>query len=147
MRSNNSGSSWTGTTNSPRNVNILKPSDMTTRHLWNLLFHRKAFSRPATVTKENIKGFLQGNLRSVRSKIGFLQPDHCVQEQVWWRLSLVNKNSPECIMRGQCRVCGCSTDEIVFEDRPCKGLCYPAMKTETEWEEFKHKNNIHIEQP
>lgn len=119
---------------------------MNIRHLWNLVFHRDKFQKPAHITPENIKGFLQGNLRFLRSKIGFLQPPSHVQEQVFWRLSLVKEKSPECFLAGQCKVCGCSTDEIVFEDRPCKGNCYPGMINDwMEWDDFKSKNNIHIE--
>lgn len=113
-------------------------------HVLKLLFQRDKFQEPAKISRENIKGFLQGNLRAIGSKISFLKPAPHIEEQAWWRLQQIKEKSPECLNQGQCKVCGCSTDEIVFEDRPCKGDCYPAMMGDLDWAKYKFKNKIEI---
>lgn len=118
---------------------------MNIRQLFNLILRRKSFERPATITRQNIKGFLQGNFRSFTFKLGFLRPAQEVEEQAWWRINMVKERSPICIGRGQCKVCGCAVDEKVFEDRACEGGCYPKMMNWETWEFFKDKHNISIE--
>ncbi len=113
-------------------------------HALKLIFRRNQFQEPARISRENIKGFLQGNLRALGSKISFLRPAPHIEEQAWWRIQRIKEISPECLEKGQCKVCGCSTDEIVFEDRACKGFCYPEMMGDLNWAKYKFKNNIEI---
>lgn len=112
---------------------------MRIRNLWNLLFKRKKFNRPASFfDKRNIKGFIQGHMRKLKAEYGAL--DEHILEQAAWRLSVANK---ACIDTDQCQACGCfPMSDKVLEDRPCEGQCYPAMMNKEEWDSFKRKNNI-----
>src|ERR1700760_3870761 len=113
----------------------------TFKHALSLIFHRNRFEKPARITKANVRGFLQGNLRAFGSKISFLKPPAHIEEQAYWRITLIKERSPICIQQGQCKVCGCSTDEIVFEDRSCKGDCYPPMMNADTWAQYKTTHN------
>lgn len=77
--------------------------------------------------------------------MNFLAPPKHIMEQSVWRLSQIQDISPVCAQMGQCKVCGCSVDEKVFEDRKCEGGCYPGMMDATQWGDFKLKNNIIVD--
>ena len=111
---------------------------MKIKALWNLLFKRKTFKKAATLSKENVKGFLQGHLRAIKSEYNLL-PTY-IQEQAAWRLTKAKK---ECVEKDQCQACGCfPMYDKVLEDRQCEGNCYPHMMTRKEWALFKLNNNI-----
>jgi hypothetical protein len=80
----------------------------------------------------------------LQSKIEFLNPQPHIVEQAYWRLSEVERNSPECLKLGQCKICGCSIDEKVLEDRGCEDGCYPPMKNYLVWEFYKQDNNLKV---
>ena len=116
------------------------------KHLWDLVFNRKKFKKPATITLQNVVGFLQGNARALamHTNIKWLQlPEH-QEEQSYWRLSQIQEKSPECIKEGRCKECGCSIDEKVLEDRGCEGGCYPPMMNNIVWHFYKKDNNIKV---
>ena len=113
--------------------------------IWNLIFNRKKFKKPAKINIKNIKGYLQGNLRYFMDFTGIIKPEEHILEQVKWRLHKIKENSPLCLEYKSCINCGCSVIEKVYEDRACEGDCYPIMKNKEDWEDFKLKNNINIE--
>jgi hypothetical protein len=112
---------------------------MGVKKLWNLIMKRKTFKKAASFfDRKNIKGFIQGHIRAIKSEYGSL-PDHIV-EQAAWRLTQANK---ECIKADQCQACGCfPMSDKVLEDRPCEENCYPPMMDKETWELFKKKNKI-----
>ena len=114
---------------------------------WNLIFNRKKYKKPATISLSNIKGFLQGNLRSFRNDMDGLELDSHIREQSIWRLKEISKKSPGCL-KGDCLICGCDTYSKVFEDRECKAddPCYPIMMDKEEWGNYKKTNNIIIDE-
>ena len=73
------------------------------------------------------------------------------QEQFFIRWEKVLNNSPKCIA-SQCW-CGCATPELFLSDKGCEGYekapadenitkpCYDKMLSESEWKEYKIKNN------
>jgi hypothetical protein len=112
--------------------------------IFDLIFNRKKFKKPAKLTLSNIKGFLQGNIRSFLQDVEILKPKEHIKEQAIWRLHQVAEKSPECLKQEKCIFCGCSTAEKVFEDRECKEGCYPEMKNELDWFYFKKDNKIKL---
>lgn len=113
--------------------------------LLSLLFNRKKYKKPAVLSLSNIKGFLQGNIRSFLSDVDVLAPEEYIKEQTIWRLHQISIKSPECL-NSSCIYCGCDTASKVFEDRECKSGCYPEMMNKEEWEIFKKTNNIVIDE-
>jgi hypothetical protein len=107
--------------------------------LWNFLFNRKTFEKPAPIlNKENIRAFFQGHLRSLKAEYGHM--DKHILEQAAWRMTKAKK---ECVKKDQCQACGCfPMHDKVLEDRPCEGGCYPAMMDKEYWETFKRINEI-----
>lgn len=107
--------------------------------MWKFLFKRKMFKKAAPIlNKDNIKGFFQGHLRSLKSQYSTL--DKHIVEQAAWRMTKANK---ECVKADQCQACGCfPMYDKVLEDRACEGKCYPHMMTKLEWSLFKLNNNI-----
>lgn len=90
----------------------------------------------AKITLNNIKGFIQGNIRKVLNDFGELPPH--IEEQALWRIDLVKQKSPECYNQDKCVHCGCQVSAKVFEDRACSSEtpCYPKMMTKEQWETF-----------
>lgn len=78
-------------------------------------------------------------------ELDFITPAPHIKEQAVWRLTEINKKSPECTKQGSCISCGCDLSGKVWEDRACDENCYPIMMTEKEWETFKKINNIKVE--
>ena len=102
--------------------------------IWNILFRRKKFERPAKITLTNIKKYMQGNYRRILIKFGLLESDY-IKEQIEWRRKQVLKKSPNCIKTGEC-ICGCDTEGLLMSDPPCEGECFPKMMSEKEWKNF-----------
>lgn len=114
--------------------------------LLNLIFNRKKYKKPAKLSVSNVKGFLQGEIRSFLADMDVLLPDSHIKEQAIWRLHEISEKSPQCIKNGECDVCGCDLTKV-YEDRGCAAdfPCYPAMRTKEEWEKFKKENNIEVQ--
>jgi hypothetical protein len=89
------------------------------------------------LTPENIKGFLQGNVRKfLESYPGVI--DDYIYEQIQWRLGIMDIN---CLQNKQCP-CNCEVPAKQYENRPCENNCYPPMMNKEEWEQFKTLTNI-----
>lgn len=113
---------------------------MNIRSLWKIIFKRKTFDKAATLNKNNIKGFLQGHIRSIKASYNNL--DKHIIEQAAWRMSKAKK---ECVDADQCQACGCfPLYDKVLEDRQCEGKCYPHMMSSKQWGLFKLNNNIYV---
>lgn len=54
------------------------------------------------------------------------------------RFWAVRESSNECIEDGACKVCGCTTPDLFFSDKACKGGCYPPMPSVRTWKYTKH---------
>lgn len=107
-----------------------------------LIFKRKKFKNPATLSFSNIKGFLQGNYRAFIDLTEIINPPMHIREQARWRLDKVKENAPVCFSEGACVQCGCSINEKVYEDRSCEENCYPEMMKKEDWDIYKKENNI-----
>jgi len=57
-----------------------------------------------------------------------------------YRIAKVDKSSPECIMNGSCKVCGCTTPDLFFADKACEGGCYARIITRRDWKELVAKS-------
>ena len=110
--------------------------------LFNILFNRNKFEKPAKITLKNIGRYLQGNIRLLKLKLGLYPKDYHRREQWNWRIKQVRLQSPICLEQGSCRVCGCDTEGLILSDPPCEGNCFPKMMTARDWENFKLENNI-----
>lgn len=71
--------------------------------------------------------------------------DDIVMEQYYWREKEVARESPECILSGKCKKCGCEIPDKFFESAECESGCYPEWMEPEEWQEFKKKNQISFE--
>lgn len=96
----------------------------------------------AKITLNNVRAFLTGHSRKFWNKylsdiIDF--PEH-IQEQVQYRISLIEKNSPECLIKNACQKCGheCSVDALVYDNESCAGKCYPPMLNAEDWNKLKN---------
>jgi len=101
----------------------------------------------ADINKENIKAFIQGNLRMMLEDFGkhyntkFFRLSPHIREQVLYR----KHKCPDCLAEGHCSACSCSVPGKWFANDPCKGERYPKLMGEKEWENFKTNNNIVID--
>lgn len=59
-----------------------------------------------------------------------LLPIH-IREQIDVR---INSIPEECLMSGQCQMCGCATTALQMADKACDKPCYPKMIDKIEWE-------------
>ena len=91
------------------------------------------------ITVENIRGYLQGNLRKFLSTLPNGVPDY-IMEQIQYRLSEMDIN---CLERGYCP-CNCSVPEKQYEDRSCERGCYPDMMSKEDWERYKISHKIEL---
>jgi len=114
--------------------------------LWNILFRRKKFQKPAKITLTNIHKYLQGSYREFIEDVGLMKPDSHIREQGLYRITLIQEKSPECIKEGACKVCGCTLSGLVLSDPPCEGGCYPTMMDKAAWNDFKITNKIEIDE-
>lgn len=98
-------------------------------------------SKKEQLTFNNMKGFIQGNVRKFLEDIDYNNLDYYIREQIIYR-SLTCRT---CTIEGKCVICGCQTPEKFYEDRACEGEKYPYMLEEKEWLKFKQDNNINEE--
>lgn len=87
----------------------------------------------------NIFYYLQGNIRYFLFRFARKLLPKYIQEQFHYRMNSIKK---ECFFSGSCRNCGCSIPQLQMADKKCSVGCYPEMKTQSDWEEYKLKNNI-----
>ncbi len=96
------------------------------------------------ITLKNVYAFLQGESRIILDFFESL-PVH-IQEQVNYRISLVQEKSPECLEKKECIKCGCSIPDLFYANKQCDGKCYPVMMDEKEWEIFKSNSKSKSDQ-
>jgi hypothetical protein len=95
----------------------------------------------AKITFENIKAYIQGNIRQrlfYSKRWNWLLSLHMF-EQINYRLFVMNK---QCYSNGECIECGCSTPGLQMANKACEGKCYPVMMNETDWLIYKREYNI-----
>lgn len=90
------------------------------------------------VTWKNVKAYIQGNLRYklYYSNFKFLIPKY-IREQIEIR---INSIPEECLMSGQCQLCGCTTTALQMADKSCDKPCYTAMNDKVEMESLYNPN-------
>ena len=96
------------------------------------------------ITLKNVKAFIQGYTRKFMIDF-FIDKLKYIFEQVEYRKEQVTEKSPECILNGECKICGCKTPELFYSDKGCSNLsdpCYPEMMSKKEWIRFKNLNSI-----
>lgn len=64
-----------------------------------------------------------------------------INEQVEWRRSGVEKNSPQCLKKGACVHCGCEFPDKLYEDDACEFGCYPQWLDKEQWSALKTLND------
>lgn len=91
------------------------------------------------ITWKNIKFYIQGNWRAFLLENFPQGIDKHIEEQFYFRLSQIQKNSPECLKKGKCKHCGCDTKEMALSDKICTNNppCYGPFLNEEQWEKFK----------
>lgn len=118
---------------------------------WNLLLKKTDAERPAKLTWKNVKAVFQAKRRQIA---GFELDNH-IYEQIIWRRTQVQFNSPHCWYSGKCKVCGCDILEKTMEDRACsisehpdilqrRSPCYPEMMNNEDWQEYKKLKKIKL---
>lgn len=86
---------------------------------------------------ENIKSFIQGNIRAFIRRVGDL-PEH-IMEQYYYRLYLCKDT---CLTSGRCKKCNCPTTLKAFASKSCNPGVIQDLMPKQDWEDFKIKNNI-----
>lgn len=91
------------------------------------------------LTPENIKAYLQGNIRLLLDeKFNTLAPH--LKEQVAYR-AFMCKDS--CMLEGVCQTCGCELPGKLYVTRSCnKGEKFPDLMDEEDWNNFKIENKV-----
>ncbi len=89
------------------------------------------------INLENIKNYISGNLRYVKSKLSKLEPH--IQEQIEYRLFTCRQ---DCKITGQCIKCGCNYPERSYSFTSCNLDRFPNLMKKEEWEYYKKVNNI-----
>lgn len=56
-----------------------------------------------------------------------------IQEQIQYRINIMDT---DCLLKGECKECGCATPALQMCSKPCEGHCYPAMVDRDFWEMF-----------
>ena len=92
------------------------------------------------INPKNIKGFIQGNFRYLLFKWGW--KSNYILEQFYYRITLMNKS---CLFNKQCP-CSCSCLAKQIESRRCENSCYEDMLCKKDWDVFKTKNNLNMNQ-
>lgn len=93
----------------------------------------------AKITPKNIFAYLQGNWRMFLLENFPNGIDKHIEEQYYWRISQVEKKSPECL-KGKCVSCSCETPELFLSSKECSNTenqCYGPMLNKEQWELFK----------
>lgn len=66
------------------------------------------------------------------------------KEQVLYRASFCKDT---CLKEGKCKECSCSVPGKLYSTRSCnEGKLFPNLMSLDDWEEFKIKNNIEIDE-
>lgn len=126
---------------------------MQIKNYWNLLIGKSDAERPAKLSFSNIKAVAQSFFRKTLKSIDGIELEQHIYEQIIWRRFEVQRNSPMCWYKGQCKVCGCDILGKTMENRACsivehldllakRSPCYPEMMKEKEWKEYKLNNKI-----
>ena len=82
----------------------------------------------------NIRNFFVAWYRYLTSGSGWKK------DQADWRKSLVEKNSPICLVTGSCVDCYCEFPEKLYESLACD-KCYPKWMSKLEWIKFNIEND------
>jgi hypothetical protein len=92
------------------------------------------------ITPNNIKQFLQGNIRWFGDYFNVL-PRH-LKEQVLWRASICKD---DCVPYGKCKYCGCELPGKFYADKSCnEGVRFPDLMEKEDWEKYKKENNTKL---
>ncbi len=94
------------------------------------------------ITPKNVKAFIEGYFRQAVIKLYYTFFSH-VEEQVQWRIDQVAEKSPDCLINGECVICGCKIPELFYADKPCsrkENPCYPPLKGKLEWVQYKNQH-------
>lgn len=95
-----------------------------------------------TPSWSNIKSFIEGNLAYYKDKL--LSSPPYLQEQYHYRLSVCNTS---CIPHNACEVCQCPPLKKAWVTASCNnGEKFPDLMDYPDWEDFKTRNNINIQQ-
>lgn len=91
------------------------------------------------ITRQNIFNYIEGNGRSILSKLGLSQPH--IKEQVAYRL-LVCKD--DCVPNGRCShgTCTCKLPDRAFSTASCNKSRFPDLMNEEDWFNYKEENGI-----
>ena len=87
------------------------------------------------LTRKTVLNFLKAHDREILDDINLLEPH--IKEQVLERCVLAK----ECLERGSCKICGCSTPELFYGDDPCHNNppCYEQMLNKEDWLKLKNE--------
>lgn len=95
------------------------------------------------ITWKNIKAVLQAYPR--KWSINFFQKNlEYINEQVEWRIDRVAEKSPQCLIKGECKICHCKIPDLFYADKACSNVedpCYGELMSKREWTQFKNKTN------
>lgn len=90
---------------------------------------------------KNIKDYIQGNYNYHLDRMG-RYPKY-LQEQVRYRLTFC---TDDCQPAGKCIHCGCPPHKKVYNRKSCnKGERFPDLMNKEEWNNYKQKHNIIID--
>lgn len=95
------------------------------------------------VSLRDIWYYIQGSVRYklYYSKYKFLIREY-IREQIAFRIFAMKK---ECLNKGECILCGCSTTALQMCNKVCDGNCYPAMMSKRRWVKFQAGNCLEFE--
>lgn len=91
------------------------------------------------ITINNIKSFIEGNIKFYKDKI-LSSPEH-LKEQRYYRMW---KCKDTCLKIGLCQNCGCPVNKKIYTNEACSDK-FPNLMAANDWNEFKKINNIDIE--
>lgn len=90
------------------------------------------------LNSKNIKSFIEGNSKYVYNK--FVGLPSYIKEQVAYRLL---QCKDDCVPNNKCKYCGCPPKKKAFVHESCnKGVRFPNLMNEKDWNEYKRKHNI-----
>lgn len=90
---------------------------------------------------KDIASFIEGNYKYYKDKI-INSPGYIV-EQVKYRLYVCKD---DCLKNNECKYCGCPPRKKSWVTKSCnKGERFPDLMNKPEWEAYKVKNNINID--
>lgn len=89
------------------------------------------------ITLNNIKSFIDGNLKYITNKTVGL-PEH-ILEQYYYRLYLCKDS---CLREGKCKICNCPTTLKAFTNKSCNPGVILDLMPGSDWRKYKQDNNI-----